>query len=30
VWCRWDTDRVQVFGGVQSTLVMADPAADEA
>ena len=29
VWCRWDTDRVQVFGGVQSTLVMADPAADE-
>jgi spermidine/putrescine transport system ATP-binding protein len=30
VWCRWDTDRVQVFGGVQSTLVMADPAADDA
>jgi spermidine/putrescine transport system ATP-binding protein len=30
VWCRWDTDRVQVFGGVQSTLVMADPSADEA
>ena len=27
VWCRWDTDRVQVFGGDQSTLVMADPAA---
>ena len=26
VWCRWDTDRVQVFGGDQSTLVMADPA----
>ena len=26
VWCRWDTDRVQVFGGQQSDLVMADPA----
>ena len=26
VWCRWDTDRVQVFGGDQSHLVMADPA----
>ncbi len=26
VWCRWATDRVQVFGGDQSTLVIADPA----
>ena len=26
VWCRWETDRVQFFGGDQSTVVIADPA----
>ena len=26
VWCRWETDRVQIFGGDQSTVVIADPA----
>jgi spermidine/putrescine transport system ATP-binding protein len=26
VWCRWEPDRVQIFGGDQSTVVIADPA----